>query len=321
MTFGEGWGLGGVTQDEATTMVEKCLAAGVNFFDTADVYSKGVSETMLGVALQKLEASRSELVIATKVRGRMSDTDVNACGLSRHHIMNSIEGSLERLQTDYVDLYQVHGWDFHTPLEETLDALNDVVRSGMARYIGISNYAGWQIAKAVTIQRERGYAPFVSLQMFYAVVCRDLEYEVAPAAEDMGLGILPWSPLAGGFVTGKYPRGEKEHAPGTRWADSLFGEFPLFDRERGYDILDVLKPIAEAKGVSMAQAGIAWLLTRPTVSSVIIGARRLPQLDDNLASVAVEFTQDELTALDDASRPLPRYPQWMISRLADKMKG
>ncbi len=321
MTFGDGWGLGGVEQEEATRMVEKCLVAGVNFFDTADVYTRGVSETMLAQALANLAVAREQVIVATKVRGRMSDTDVNCAGLSRHHILNSIENSLERLDMDYVDIYQVHGWDFHTPLEETLDALNDVVQSGMAHYIGISNFAAWQIAKAVTIQRERGYAPFISLQMFYSLVCRDLEIEVVPAAQDMGLGILPWSPLAGGFVSGKYPREQKEREPGTRWADSTFGEFPFFDREQGYDVLDVLKPIAESKGVTMAQAGLAWLLTRPMVSSIIIGARRMPHLDDNLASVNVEFTADELATLEKVGAPARRYPQWFITRMKDQMKG
>lgn len=318
-TFGESWGAGIVDQKTATEMVKLCLDAGINFFDTADVYSYGASETMLGQALRDLGVARESIILATKVNGRMSQEDINAQGLSRHHILHAVDASLQRLGTDYIDLYQTHSFDPFTPLEETLKALDSLVQSGKVRYIGFCNYTGWQTAKALTLQQERGWARAVSTQLFYSVVNRDIEYELVPLAESERLGILTWSPLASGFVTGKYKRGQKP-AKGTRFADWAFGEFPLFNKTRGFDILDVMRPIAESKGVSLAQLGLAWNLSKPFVASVLLGARKIEQLRENLKCTEVCLTAEERRAIDEISAPEPRYPQWMIGMFTDKMK-
>lgn len=318
-TFGESWGAGIVDQSVATEMIKICLEAGINFFDTADVYSHGASESMLGKAIRELGVSRDRIILATKVNGRMSQEDINAQGLSRQHIFHAVEASLKRLGTDYIDLYQTHSWDAFTPLEETLEALDALVKSGKVRYVGLCNYTGWQTAKAVTLQKERRWARAVSTQLFYSVVNRDIEYELAPLAESEGIGILTWSPLASGFVTGKYKRDQKP-AKGTRFADWAFGEFPIFNKTRGFDILDIMRPIADGKNVSLAQLGLAWNLSRPFVASVLLGARKIEQLTENLKCTDVKLTAEELQAIDEISRPEPRYPQWMIQMFTDQQR-
>jgi len=311
MTFGENqWKLGGVDQKMANDMVARAIDAGINFFDTADVYSGGQAEEMLG---QAIRGRREELVIATKVRGRMGPGP-NDTGLSRKHIMTAIDQSLRRLGTDYVDLYQVHGWDARTPLEETLDALDVVVRSGKARYIGVSNYAAWQMALALGYSDARRQARFLSAQMHYSLLCRDIEEEVVPLLRDQGVGLLVWSPLSGGFLAGKYRRDEEPGA-GTRFGDRGTW-FPPFDRELGFKVVEKLREMAPKYNATPAQLALAWLLAKPWVTSVIIGARKPGQLDDNLGAVAVNLTAEDLAALDAMTAAPARYPRWMIERQA-----
>ncbi len=308
MTFGSNfYGIAVLDEKAAQELVDRAIGAGVNFFDTADVYSYGEAESILGKALG---ARRKDVVIATKVRGRMGPGP-NEAGLSRHHILASADASLRRLGTDYIDLYQIHGWDAATPIEETLEALNDLVRWGKVRYLGFSNVAAWQLAKALWTSDVHGWSRFVSLQPYYSLVGRDVEHELIPLCRDQGIGVLPWSPLAGGFLSGKYRRGQ--HPPkGTRRAGTV-ADFPPVDLERGYTILDALDRIAAAHQVSVAQAAIAWLLAQLAVSSVIVGANKLAQLEDNLGAAALTLTAEELHELDKVSRPAEPYPQWMIS--------
>ena len=312
MTFGGGdagiWGkIGRLEQDEADALVKASIDSGIDFIDTANVYSEGRSEQILGQSLRNLGIARHEVTIATKVLGRMTP-GVNGAGASRGHIHDQVEASLKRLQTDHIDLYQIHGWDAATPMEETLDALDNLVRRGLVRYIGLSNWSAWQVAKAQGIAAARGYAPIASLQAYYTIAGRDLEREVVPMLKSEGVGLMVWSPLAGGFLSGKFTRdGEGE---GRR----MGFDFPPVDKERAYDIIDVLRELAEAKGRTVAQLALAWLLYQPAVSSVIIGAKPPDQLADNLASVEVEFTPDELARLDAASKLPPEYPGWMIER-------
>ena len=312
MTFGGGdtgiWGhIGRLDQEESTTLVRASLDAGINFIDTANVYSEGRSETILGAALQTLGVPRHEVVIATKALGRVHPGP-NGAGGSRGHILAQVEDSLRRLQTDHIDLYQIHGWDATTPMEETLHALDLLVRQGKVRYVGLSNWAAWQVAKAQGISTAKNYAPIASLQSYYTIAGRDLEREVIPMLQSEGVGLMVWSPLAGGLLSGKFTReGEGEGRRATF-------DFPIVDKARAYDIIDVLRPMAETKGRSVAQLALAWLLHQPAVSSVIIGAKRPDQLADNLASVEVEFTADELAALDAVSKLPPEYPGWMIER-------
>ena len=311
MTFGgdEGmWGaIGRVAQDEADALVKASLDAGINFIDTANVYSAGLSEKILGQSLRNLGIRRDEVLVATKVYGRMGQGP-NGAGASRHQILAQVEASLERLQLDHVDLYQIHGFDSTTPIEETLEALDTLVRRGSVRYVGLSNWAAWQVAKAVGIAERRHLAPIVSLQAYYTLVGRDLEREIVPMLRSEGVGLMVWSPLAGGFLSGKYRRGSESEADGRRAAF----DFPPVDRERGYAVVDLLREIAEAKGRSVAQIALAWLLHQPAVSTVIVGARRIDQLEDNLASVEVELSADELARLDAVSRLPAEYPGWMI---------
>jgi len=312
MTFGGGeagiWGhIGRLDQEESAGLVKASLDAGINFIDTANVYSEGRSETILGAAIRTLGIPRNEVVIATKALGRMHPGP-NGAGASRGHILAQVEDSLKRLQMDHIDLYQIHGWDATTPMEETLYALDLLVRSGKVRYVGLSNWAAWQVAKAQGITIAKGYAPIASLQSYYTIAGRDLERDVVPMLASEGVGLMVWSPLAGGFLSGKFTReGEGE---GRRAAF----DFPPVDKALGYDIIDVLRPMAEAKGRSVAQLALAWLLHQPAVSTVIIGAKRPDQLADNLASVEVEFSADELAALDAVSKLKPEYPGWMIER-------
>jgi aryl-alcohol dehydrogenase-like predicted oxidoreductase len=312
MTFG-GKGyfkvIGTLGQDAVDGLVRKSIDAGINFIDTANVYSEGLSEEITGTAIRNLGLNRSELVLATKVRGKMGEGP-NDSGLTRKHILQQVEDSLKRLKTDYIDLYQIHSYDPLTPLEETLRALDDLVRSGKVRYIGASNVAAWQLMKALDYSHFNHLAEFVSLQAYYTIAGRDLERELIPLVIDQGIGLLVWSPLAGGLLSGKYSR-EEENKEGGRRAQF---DFPPVDKERAFDLIDVLRPMAAQKGASVAQLSLAWLLQRPGVTSVIIGANKMEQLEDNLKSVSLSFTPEELERLDEASR-LPReYPGWMLER-------
>jgi len=308
MTFG-GRGrhirIGEVSQEEADTLVSTALDAGINFFDTADVYSEGLSEEICGKALG---TQRKNVILATKVRARMGPGS-NDVGLSRHHIIEGCEHSLKRLGTDYIDLYQVHSFDPITPLEETLHALDDLVRQGKVRYIGCSNFAGWQLMKALSISEKCCWEKFVSLQALYSLVSRDLEYDLIPLCLDQGLGILVFSPLGGGFLTGKYRRGQSRPA-GTRLseADSLTG-----DEEKGFTIVEELEQIARKHNTTVAQAALNYILAKPGVSSVIIGVRTPEQLADNLNTVNWELTAEEVVKLDALSQPRPIYPHAMLA--------
>jgi aryl-alcohol dehydrogenase-like predicted oxidoreductase len=317
MTFSGGAGfwrvMGTVEQKGATALVERALQAGVNFIDTADVYSEGQSEVMLGQALRDLQVKREDVIVATKVRNR-TGPGPNAVGLSRGHIMDQIAGSLKRLGLDYVDLYQNHGLDPLTPIEETLRAFDDCVSRGLVRTIGCCNIAAWQIMKALGVSERRGFARFETVQAYYTIACRDLEREILPLVEDQGLGVMVWSPLAGGLLTGKFTR-EGAKPSGTRRASH---DFPPIDRERGFDIIDAMRPIAEAHGASVARVAIAWLLQRKGVTSVIVGAKTIEQLDDNLAAAELTLSAEDIATLDQVSAPTPEYPGWMIARQAEQ---
>jgi len=300
--------LGASTVDR---LVGKALDAGVNFFDTANVYSEGESERLLGESLARLARPRDQVVIATKVRGRMGPGP-NQVGLSRAHILESIDASLTRLGLDHVDLFQIHGVDPYTPLEETLDALDAVVKSGKARYLGWSNLPAWMAMKALGLQEQRRLARFVSAQVYYSIAGRDIEREVVPLALDQGLGILPWSPLAGGLLSGKFDL-EAEAAASPEGARRANFDFPPVDRSRAAACLRVLRPIAEAHGTTVARVALAWMLSKPHVTSVIIGAKSEAQLDDNLAATELALTSEELTKLDEVSALPPEYPGWMVA--------
>jgi aryl-alcohol dehydrogenase-like predicted oxidoreductase len=304
--------IGTVEQKGATALVERALEAGVNFIDTADVYSEGLSEVMLGQALRDLKVAREDVIVATKVRGRTGQ-GANSVGLSRGHIMDQIAGSLKRLGLDHVDLYQIHGFDPVTPIEETLRALDDCVSRGLVRTIGCSNLAAWQIMKALGISERRGFARFETVQAYYTIAGRDLEREIAPLVEDQGLGVMVWSPLAGGLLSGKFSRDGKG-PEGTRRA--VF-DFPPVDRERAFSVVDAMRPIAEAHGASVARVALAWLLQRKAVMSVIVGAKTIEQLDDNLAAAKLTLGADEIATLDKLSALPPEYPGWMIARQSD----
>jgi aryl-alcohol dehydrogenase-like predicted oxidoreductase len=311
MTFGGAgfWkAIGTLGEAEVDKLVGTALDAGINFIDTANVYSEGESETLLGKSLARLKRRRDSMVIATKVRGRMGK-DVNQVGLSRYHIMSSIDESLARLGLDHVDLYQIHGVDLSTPIEETLRALEDLVRAGKVRYVGLSNLPAWMQMKALAIQDRNGWSRFVSAQMYYTIAGRDLEREVVPMAVDQGLGILPWSPLAGGLLSGKFDLEKEDKVEGAR--RSQF-DFPPVDRSRAAACLRVMRPIAEKRGTSVARIALAWLLAKPHVTSVIIGAKNEQQLTDNIAATELVLTADEMTALDNVSALPPEYPGWMV---------
>ncbi|MDZ4307458.1 aldo/keto reductase [Allopontixanthobacter sp.] len=311
MTFGEGEGMwktiGGLDPAGSNELIKAAVDAGINFIDTANVYSGGLSERITGQALRDLGIARKDVIIATKAMGAMGK-GVNDSGTSRYHLMNEIDASLERLQLDHVDLYQIHGWDPATPMEETLRALDDIVRSGRARYIGVSNWAAWQIAKALGISEHRGLEKFASLQAYYSLAGRDLEREIIPMLNSEGLGLMVWSPLAGGFLSGKFTRDSEGEG---RRADF---DFPPVDKDRAYDAVEAMRRIAEAKGASVPQVALAWLLAKPAVTSVIIGARRPDQLADNLGSVDIDLTAEEMRMLDEHCAPTPEYPGWMLDR-------
>jgi len=311
MTFGNSGGMfaqiGQLQQNDVDGIVRAALDGGINFIDTADVYHAGQSEVMTGQALRNLSVPRDQFVLATKVLGQMGP-GVNQVGLSRAHILSGIDASLKRLQLDHIDLYQIHGSDPHTPLEETLDALDTCVRSGKVRYIGLCNLQAWQITKALWISDKKNLARFESLQMYYSIAGRDLEREVVPLANDQHLAILPWSPLAGGLLSGKFTRDNK----GPEGARRSTFDFPPIDRERAFNIIDAMRPIAEAHGVSVARVALAWLIHQPHVTSVIIGARTREQLTDNLAATGLKLNGQELETLNKVSALAPEYPGWML---------
>ncbi len=299
--------IGEVQQNEADTLLGRALEAGINFIDTADTYSGGDSERITGQALKNLKIGREEVVVATKVFGE-SGSGPNARGSSRGHIMDAARASLKRLQLNHIDLYQLHGFDPATPIEETLGALDDLVKQGLVRYIGVSNWAAWQIAKAQGIAHLRGLEKFASLQAYYTVAGRDLEREIVPMLQSEGVGLLVWSPLAGGLLSGKYGR-ETESVEGSRRSGFAF---PPVEMERAYNIIDVLREMSQKKGVSVAQLALAWLLHQSAVTSVIIGAKRREQLDDNLGAVDVVLSPEELQSLGEVSQLPAEYPGWMI---------
>lgn len=310
MTFGENEGhptLGGLGQAEANTLVARAYEAGVNLFDTADNYAQGASERFLGEALRGLGVPREKYLIATKAFSPMGGGP-NDAGASRGHLLDAAKNSLKRLGVDHIDLYQIHGFDPATPIEESLRALDDLVRQGHVRYVGVSNWAAWQIAKALGVSERLGIARFASLQAYYSVAGRDIEREIAPLLLSEGVGLLIWSPLAGGFLSGKKLRGAA--APdGSRWSAN---PFPPLDEDRGYNALDVMRPIAEAHGASIAQIALAWLLHQKVVSSVLVGAKRMDQLDDNLKAASISLSQEERAVISKVSELPGEYPGWMF---------
>ncbi len=288
----------------ARRQIDRCIDAGVNLIDTADIYSFGLAEEIVGEAL---EGRRDRVLIATKARMSMGEGP-NDAGLSRQHLIEACEASLRRLRIDHIDLYQVHEWDGQTPLEETLEALDGLVRAGKVRYVGCSNYTGWQLLKALGVSDRNGYQRFVSEQIYYSLQAREAEYEMVPVSVDQGLGILVWSPLAGGLLSGKFRR-DRQGPEGSRQL-SAWDEPPVREPEALYDIVDALVEIGEAHGVSAAQVAIAWLLGRPAVTSVIVGARTDEQLADNLAAADLQLAAEERARLDAISLPPLLYPYW-----------
>lgn len=312
MTFGgKGYwtAIGQLNQEPVDELIKRSVDAGINFIDTANVYSEGVAEEMTGKAIRNLGLVRDDLVIATKVRGKMGE-GANQIGLTRKHIMNQVEESLKRLQTDYIDLYQIHGYDPLTPIEDTVRALDDLVKSGKVRYIGCSNLAAWQLMKALAFSMHNNLSRFVSLQAYYTIAGRDLERELAPLLTDQKLGLMVWSPLAGGLLSGKYRRNQE----GPEDSRRVSFDFPPVDKEKAFDIIEVMHPLAEEKGISVAQLALAWLLHQPVVTSVIIGAKKIEQLEDNLKAIDVVLSEDDLTKLDEVSKLNPEYPGWMLER-------
>ena len=315
MTFGGNeeagiWkAIGSLPQDDVDAIMQKALDAGVNFFDTADVYSFGASEERLGQSLHNLGVKRSDVVLATKTFGQMGPGP-NDRGASRAHIMDSVETSLERLQTDHIDLYQIHGNDTVTPIDETLRALDDLVRQDLVRYIGVSNWAAWKIAKALGLSEAKGYARFETLQAYYTIAGRDLERDLVPMLTSEQMGLMVWSPLAGGLLSGKFGPGSNNPTDARR---TNF-DFPPVNRDRAWACVEVMREVAEAHGASVARVALAWLLAKPHVMSVIIGAKTVEQLDDNLAAVDLVLTPEEMARLDEVSELPAEYPGWMFAR-------
>ena len=310
MTFGGAsyWkAIGAMDQSAADALIQSSIEAGVNFIDTADIYSDGMSETILGQSLKNLGMARKDVVVATKAYGR-TGPGRNDAGASRGHIMDAVDASLKRLRTDYIDLYQIHGTDLYTPVEETMRALDTLVSQGKVRYIGCSNWQAWRIMKAAGISELKNLASFDTLQAYYSIAGRDLEREIVPMLEDTKMGLLVWSPLAGGLLSGKYTR---EHQKPEDSRRSTF-DFPLVDKERAWKIVDVMVPMAKEKEVSVATLALAYVLAKPFVTSVIIGAKRLEQLAENLAAAELKLTEDEVKRLDEVSALPPEYPGWMI---------
>ena len=311
MTFGDGRGLfkgiSAVDQVGADELVKTAIDGGINFFDTADNYTEGESEKILGRSLKNLNVARQHVVIATKVYSRVGPGR-NDVGASRGHIMDGVEATLRRLQTDHIDLYQIHGNDAVTPLEETLRALDTLVQQGKVRYIGCSNWQAWKIAKALGICEFKGLARFDTLQAYYSIAGRDLEREIVPLLESEKVGLLVWSPLAGGLLSGKFSRTNQKPVDSRRTEY----DFPLVDKERTWRILELMAPIAKAHGCSPARLSLAWLLAKSVVTSIIIGAKRIDQLQDNLAAIKLTLTLDEIKKLDQVSALSPEYPGWVL---------
>jgi aryl-alcohol dehydrogenase-like predicted oxidoreductase len=312
MTFGgDGatWSqIGKLQVDDAAALLKRAFDAGVNFIDTANVYSFGKSESITGEALKRLGIPRDQVVLATKATGIMDDKHPNGRGQSRSHLMHEIDASLKRLQVDHVDLYQLHAIDALTPIEEALETMNDIVRSGKARYVGVSNWAAWHIMKGLGIGERRGFARIQSVQAYYTLAGRDLEREIVPLALDQGVGVMVWSPLAGGLLTGKFTPDGK----GPEGARRATFDFPVIDKPRAFRCVDAMRPIAERHDASVAQVALAWLLSRPAVSTVILGAKSVQQLDDNLKARTLKLGEEDLKALEEASRLPPEYPGWML---------
>jgi aryl-alcohol dehydrogenase-like predicted oxidoreductase len=313
MTFGgrgELWPIiGQVDQAAANNLLRQSIDAGINFVDTADVYSEGESERILGRAIKDVGVARKDVIVATKVRGR-TGPGPNAVGLSRGHIMDAVKDSLTRLGTDYIDLYQIHGADLATPLEETLHALDDLVRAGHVRYVGCSNLMAWQIMKALGVSAAEGWARFETVQAYYSIAGRDIEREIVPLMAEEKLGLMVWSPLAGGLLSGKFRR----DFAGPNDARRTRFDFPPVEREHAYDIVDAVRPIAERHGVSVARVALAWLLHQASVMSVIIGAKTPEQLADNIAAADLVLSEDDLAILEKASALTLEYPRWMVDR-------
>jgi aryl-alcohol dehydrogenase-like predicted oxidoreductase len=310
MTFG-GKGrfqvIGNLAQGPVDQLMKRAIDGGINFIDTANVYSEGLSEELTGQSIRNLGLHRDDLILATKVRGKMGEKP-NDSGLTRKHIIQQAEASLRRLQVDYIDLYQIHSYDPLTPLEETISALDSLVQSGKVRYIGASNLAAWQLMKALDYSHYNKASKFVSLQAYYTIAGRDLERELIPLILDQKIGLMVWSPLAGGLLSGKYNRDKVKDADGRR----VNFDFPPVNKDRAFDIVDILQPIAKAKNTSVAGLAIAWLLHQAAVTTVIIGANKIEQLEDNLKSVDLKFTTEELEQISKVSMLPPEYPGWML---------
>jgi aryl-alcohol dehydrogenase-like predicted oxidoreductase len=316
MTFGGGSGgiwsmIGDLDQQAVNAVMGRALENGVNFIDTADVYSAGVSERLVGQSLKDLGVKRSDVVIATKVFGEMG-RGPNDRGASRGHIMDGVQASLERLGVDHIDLYQLHGTDVATPLDETLRALDDLVRQGLVRYIGCSDWAAWRIAKAVGASDHRGLARFETVQAYYSIAGRELEREIVPMMQSEGVGLMVWSPLAGGFLSGKFDR----ESAGPQGARRTTFDFPPVDKDRAWPIIDAMRDVGAAHGVSVARVALAYVLAKPWVTTVIIGARNTEQLEDNLAASDLTLSAEELAKLDAVSALAAEYPGWMLDRQA-----
>jgi aryl-alcohol dehydrogenase-like predicted oxidoreductase len=313
MTFGTKPGrfgtIGGLDQDASTALVKQAFDAGVNFIDTANVYTVGQSEEFVGGALKALGLARSEVILATKATGGMGTGKMES-GFSKKHLLDQIDASLARLSLDYVDLYQIHAWDPHTPMDEALRALEDIVRSGRARYVGVSNWAAWQIMKALGIQERRGWDKFVSLQAYYTVAGRDLERELGPLMKSEGVGLMVWSPLAGGLLSGKYKFNDAGDVEGEGRRAGF--DFPPVNLKRAVPLVAAMQGMAEKRGVSVAGIALAWLLHQDVVSTVIVGAKRADQLAENLAASDIELTADDLAKLDELSALPGEYPGWMF---------
>ena len=312
MTFGgKGFwrSIGELPQEEVNQLVKTAIDHGINFIDTANVYSEGLSEIMTGKALQTLGISRQQVFLATKVRGRMG-SGANQVGLSRLHIIDSVDDSLKRLGMSHIDLLYIHGVDPVTPLEETMRGLEEVVRAGKVRYLGISNHPAWMVMKANAHADKMGWTKFVALQNYYSIAGRDIEREIVPLALGEGLGIMPWSPLAGGFLSGKFTRDKQKAGESRR--DEF--DFPPVNKEKAYDIIDVMAEVAAQYGVTVAQVALAWLLRKPAVTSIIVGAKRNDQLLDNIGATKLPLSDEDMKKLDQVSALTPEYPGWMVER-------
>jgi len=314
MTFGGSgggiWGnIGKVQQDEVNELMKTAVDGGINFIDTANVYSIGQSEQLLGQSVKDAGFDRNELVIATKVRGKMGEGK-NNIGLSRYHIFNSVNDSLKRLQMDHIDMLYVHGVDAKTPVEEIMHSLNDMVLTGKVRYIAVCNWPAWMVMKAQGIAERHGWNKFTGMQYYYSVAGRDIEREVVPVAIDQNIGVMPWSPLAGGFLSGKYTRNNEKAGDSRR---DIF-DFPPVNKEKAYDIIDVLAEIGQTHNTSVAQIALAWVRRQPGITSTIIGAKRTDQLKDNIQSTEVILSADELKQIDGISALPKEYPGWMVER-------